>query len=31
MEALGADYRFKTRFYLDTNRVLYIRVAAIPF
>src|SRR5215218_6175184 len=25
MEVLGADYRFKTRFYLDGNRVLYIR------
>src|SRR5215218_9979900 len=25
MEVLGADYRFETRFYLDGNRVLYIR------
>src|SRR6201988_768990 len=24
LEALGADYRFETRFYLDGNRVLYI-------
>src|SRR5215203_2936232 len=25
MEVLGADYRFETRFYLDVDRVLYIR------
>ena len=25
MEVLGADYRFQTRFYLDGDRVLYIR------
>ena len=31
MEVLGADYRFKTRFYLDGNRVLYIRGGGIPF
>jgi D-alanyl-D-alanine carboxypeptidase/D-alanyl-D-alanine-endopeptidase (penicillin-binding protein 4) len=31
MEVLGADYRFKTRFYLDGNRVLYIRGGGDPF
>jgi serine-type D-Ala-D-Ala carboxypeptidase/endopeptidase (penicillin-binding protein 4) len=31
MEVLGADYRFQTRFYLDTNRVLYIRGGGDPF
>ena len=30
-EVLGADYRFKTRFYLDGNRVLYIRGGGDPF
>jgi hypothetical protein len=25
MEVLGGDYRFETRFYLDGDRVLYIR------
>src|SRR6478672_1915004 len=25
MEVLGGDYRFKTRFYLDDKRVLYVR------
>jgi D-alanyl-D-alanine carboxypeptidase/D-alanyl-D-alanine-endopeptidase (penicillin-binding protein 4) len=31
MEVLGADYRFQTRFYLDRNRVLYIRGGGDPF
>jgi D-alanyl-D-alanine carboxypeptidase/D-alanyl-D-alanine-endopeptidase (penicillin-binding protein 4) len=31
MEVLGADYRFKTRFYLDEDRVLYIRGGGDPF
>src|SRR4051812_38545230 len=31
MEVLGADYRFKTRFYLDGDRVLYIRGGGDPF
>lgn len=31
MEALGSDYRFETRFYLDVNRVLYIRGGGDPF
>jgi D-alanyl-D-alanine carboxypeptidase/D-alanyl-D-alanine-endopeptidase (penicillin-binding protein 4) len=31
MEVLGADYRFKTRFYLDADRVLYIRGGGDPF
>ena len=31
MEVLGADYRFKTRFYLDRDRVLYIRGGGDPF
>ncbi len=31
MEALGADYRFKTRFYLDSSRVLYLRGGGDPF
>jgi D-alanyl-D-alanine carboxypeptidase/D-alanyl-D-alanine-endopeptidase (penicillin-binding protein 4) len=31
MEVLGADYRFETRFYLDRDRVLYIRGAGDPF
>jgi D-alanyl-D-alanine carboxypeptidase/D-alanyl-D-alanine-endopeptidase (penicillin-binding protein 4) len=31
MEVLGADYRFKTRFYLDGGRVLYIRGGGDPF
>ena len=25
LEVLGGDYRFKTRFYLDDDRVLYVR------
>jgi serine-type D-Ala-D-Ala carboxypeptidase/endopeptidase (penicillin-binding protein 4) len=31
MKVLGADYRFETRFYLDRNRVLYIRGGGDPF
>jgi D-alanyl-D-alanine carboxypeptidase/D-alanyl-D-alanine-endopeptidase (penicillin-binding protein 4) len=31
MEVLGADYRCKTRFYLDDDRVLYIRGGGDPF
>ncbi|MBD2750764.1 D-alanyl-D-alanine carboxypeptidase [Microvirga sp. BT688] len=31
MEVLGADYRFKTRFYLGKDRVLYIRGGGDPF
>jgi len=31
MELLGADYRFETRFYLDRDRVLYIRGGGDPF
>jgi len=31
MEVLGGDYRFKTNFYLDKNRVLYVRGGGDPF
>ena len=31
LEVLGADYRFETRFYLDGDRVLYIRGGGDPF
>ncbi|WP_141700790.1 D-alanyl-D-alanine carboxypeptidase/D-alanyl-D-alanine-endopeptidase [Methyloceanibacter superfactus] len=31
MEVLGGDYRFKTRFYLDGNRVLYVQGGGDPF
>ncbi len=31
LEVLGPDHRFKTRFYLDDNRVLYIRGGGDPF
>ena len=31
LEVLGADYRFETRFYLDRDRVLYIRGGGDPF
>ena len=31
MEVLGADYRFQTRFYLDRDRVLYIRGGGDPY
>ena len=30
MEVLGGDYRFETRFYLDKNRVLYVRGGGDP-
>ena len=31
MEVLGRDYRFRTRFYLDDNRVLFVRGGGDPF
>jgi serine-type D-Ala-D-Ala carboxypeptidase/endopeptidase (penicillin-binding protein 4) len=31
LEVLGGDYRFETRFYLDDNRVLYVRGGGDPF
>src|SRR6478672_10167055 len=31
MEVLGGDYRFETRFYLDHNRVMYVRGGGDPF
>src|SRR5262249_16028779 len=31
LEVLGGYYRFETRFYLDDNRVLYIRGGGDPF
>jgi serine-type D-Ala-D-Ala carboxypeptidase/endopeptidase (penicillin-binding protein 4) len=31
MNVLGGDYRFETRFFLDTNRVLYVRGGGDPF
>ena len=31
MEALGGDYRFKTSFYMDKDRVLYVRGGGDPF
>ncbi|MEM6384151.1 MAG: D-alanyl-D-alanine carboxypeptidase [Pseudomonadota bacterium] len=31
MEVLGGDYRFETRFYVDANRVLYVRGGGDPF
>jgi serine-type D-Ala-D-Ala carboxypeptidase/endopeptidase (penicillin-binding protein 4) len=31
LEVLGSDYRFKTHFYLDRNRVLYVRGGGDPF
>ena len=31
MQVLGGDYRFKTRFYLDDDRVLYVRGGGDPF
>ena len=31
METLGPDYRFETRFYLDSKRVLYVRGGGDPF
>ena len=31
LDVLGADYRFKTSFYLDGDRVLYVRGGGDPF
>ncbi len=31
MEVLGGDYRFETRFFMDDNRVLYVRGGGDPF
>jgi D-alanyl-D-alanine carboxypeptidase/D-alanyl-D-alanine-endopeptidase (penicillin-binding protein 4) len=31
LQVLGADYRFETRFYLDSKRVLYVRGGGDPF
>ncbi len=31
MEVLGSDYRFKTSFYIDDERVLYVRGGGDPF
>jgi D-alanyl-D-alanine carboxypeptidase/D-alanyl-D-alanine-endopeptidase (penicillin-binding protein 4) len=31
LEVLGGDYRFQTRFYLDGDRVLYVRGGGDPF
>jgi D-alanyl-D-alanine carboxypeptidase/D-alanyl-D-alanine-endopeptidase (penicillin-binding protein 4) len=31
LEVLGPDYRFETRFYLDKDRVLYVRGGGDPF
>jgi len=31
LEVLGADYRFQTRFYVDNDRVLYVRGGGDPF
>jgi D-alanyl-D-alanine carboxypeptidase/D-alanyl-D-alanine-endopeptidase (penicillin-binding protein 4) len=31
LQVLGADYRFQTRFYLDSARVLYVRGGGDPF
>jgi D-alanyl-D-alanine carboxypeptidase/D-alanyl-D-alanine-endopeptidase (penicillin-binding protein 4) len=31
MEVLGADYRFETKFYLDSDRKLYVRGGGDPF
>src|SRR6476620_1941830 len=31
LQVLGADYRFVTRFYLDSKRVLYVRGGGDPF
>ncbi len=31
LEELGADYRFKTRLYMDDKRVLYVRGGGDPF
>src|ERR1051325_5673557 len=31
LQVLGGDYRFATRFYLDANRVLFVRGGGDPF
>ncbi|MEO1143950.1 MAG: D-alanyl-D-alanine carboxypeptidase, partial [Pseudomonadota bacterium] len=31
LEVLGEDYRFETKFYMDTNRVLYVRGSGDPY
>jgi D-alanyl-D-alanine carboxypeptidase/D-alanyl-D-alanine-endopeptidase (penicillin-binding protein 4) len=31
MEVLGSDYRFETRFYMDKDRMLYVRGGGDPF
>ena len=31
LDVLGPDYRFETKFYLDKNRVLYVRGGGDPF
>lgn len=31
LDVLGAEHRFETRFYLDNNRVLYVRGGGDPF
>jgi serine-type D-Ala-D-Ala carboxypeptidase/endopeptidase (penicillin-binding protein 4) len=31
MQVLGGDYRFETKFYLDKNRVLYVKGGGDPF
>src|SRR6476620_5144132 len=31
MEVVGGDYRFETRFYVDKDRVLYVRGGGDPF
>jgi D-alanyl-D-alanine carboxypeptidase/D-alanyl-D-alanine-endopeptidase (penicillin-binding protein 4) len=31
LEVLGADYRFETRFYMDKDRMLYVRGGGDPF
>lgn len=31
MEVLGSDYRFETRFYIDDDRVLYVRGGGDPY
>jgi serine-type D-Ala-D-Ala carboxypeptidase/endopeptidase (penicillin-binding protein 4) len=31
LDVLGADYHFETRFYLDSNRMLYVRGGGDPF
>ena len=31
LEVLGEDYRFETKFYMDSNRVLYVRGGGDPY